>query len=105
MTFHTMIVSFDSDIPDAELDQYLKDIETLMRGSEHVQSFAAQRHIRVAGDDHSPVFVASAVVQIGVADRDGLDAVFAVPGAVELIKRWQARYPYKAVWVNHEELS
>ncbi|MFE7116470.1 hypothetical protein ACFU99_13755 [Streptomyces sp. NPDC057654] len=105
MINHTMIVSFHDEIPDTELDQYLKDIEQVMRDSGTIQTFHAKRHIRVPADDHSPVFVASAVVQLGLADVDALNASFAAPGAVELIKRWQARYPYRVVWVNHEALA
>lgn len=100
-----MIISFNQPIPDAELDQYLKDIEHLMLGSGHVQTFSARRHLLVPADDHSPVFIPSAIVQLGVADLDALNAVFTVPGAEELIQRWQSRYPYKVVWINHEALS
>ncbi|OWA07542.1 hypothetical protein B9W64_25720 [Streptomyces sp. CS159] len=35
---------------------------------------------------------------------EALNAVFTMPGAVELIRRWQGRHPYKAVWVNHRPL-
>jgi hypothetical protein len=104
MIKHTMIVSFDTSIPDADLDQYLKDIENLMMDSGHVRTFTARRHIRVPADDHSPVFVASAIVQIGLADPDALNALFTAPGIGELIGRWQSRYPYKVVWANHEPL-
>lgn len=105
MMQHTMIVSFDQPIPDGDLDAYLKDVENLMMGSGHVRTFSARRHIRVAGDDHAPVFVATAVVQLGLADLDALDAAFAMPETFELIGRWQARHPYKVVWVNHEPLE
>ncbi|MEW2517120.1 hypothetical protein [Actinacidiphila alni] len=102
MISHTMIVSFPPTIPDADLDQYLQDIEAVMRDSGRIVSFAARRHIRVAADDHSPVFAATAIVRIDVEDRAALDAAFAVPGVEELIGRWQARYPYQVVWANHE---
>ncbi|MEU6994952.1 MULTISPECIES: hypothetical protein [unclassified Streptomyces] len=105
MIQHTMIVSFDNSIPESDLDAYLKDVENLMLGSGHVQAFSAGRHIRVPGDDHAPVFISTAVVQLGLADIDALNATFAMPEAVGLIRRWQARYPYKAVWVNHEPLA
>ncbi|MFE0176023.1 hypothetical protein ACFWZ2_27235 [Streptomyces sp. NPDC059002] len=104
MIYHTMIVSFDSGMPDAELDRYLKDIEDLMLGSGQVETFSAQRHIRVPGDDHSPMFIASAVVQLGLADIEALNATFALPGLGQLIKRWQSRYPYRVTWVNHQAL-
>lgn len=102
---HTMIVSFTEVIPDADLNRFLKEMEKLMRDSGLIQTFAARRHIRVPADDHSPVFAASAIVQIGFTDVDALSASFAVPGVEELIGRWQSRYPYKVVWANHEPLS
>ncbi|WP_202237130.1 hypothetical protein [Actinacidiphila reveromycinica] len=105
MIQHTMIVSFTDPVPDADLDQFLSDMENVMRASGHLQSFSAQRHIRVPADDHSPVFVATAIVQFGLADVDALNAAFEVPGVEELIGRWQARHPYKVVWANHEPLG
>lgn len=100
-----MIVSFTSAIPDAEIDQFLKEMEQLMRGSGLVQTFAGRRAVRVPGDDHSPVFAASAIVQIGYADLDALNAAFSAPGLAEFIQRWQSQYPYRPVWANHEPLS
>ncbi|MFF1926135.1 hypothetical protein ACFVW8_36915 [Streptomyces sp. NPDC058221] len=104
MIHHTMIVSFTDPVPDAELDQFLKDIEQVMRDTGQIQTFSAAHHIRVPADDHSPVFAATAIVRFGVADLDALNASFVAPGAEELILRWQARHPYKVVWANHEPL-
>lgn len=105
MISHTMIVSFNEPIPHDELDQFLSEMEQVMRQSGLVQTFTSKHHIRVPGDDHSPVCIASAVVQIGYADLDALEASFTVPEAGELIGRWQSRRPYRAIWVNHEPLS
>lgn len=105
MIQHTMIVSFAGPVPDTDLDQFLADIEQVTRASGRIQTSAAARHIRVPADDHSPVFVATAIVQFGLADLDALNAAFAAPGVEELIGRWQARYPYKVVWANHEPLG
>lgn len=105
MINHTMIVSFADTVPDTEIDQFLKEMEQLMRDSGLIQTFTGRRHIRVPADDHSPVFAASAIVQIGLADTDALNASFTVPGVEEFIGRWQSRYPYKVVWANHEPLS
>ncbi|MFE0413490.1 hypothetical protein [Streptomyces tendae] len=105
MIHHTMIVAFDNPIPASELNRYLKEFEELVMGSGLVESVAARHHIRVPGDDHAPVAVASAVVQLRLTDLDALNATFTMPGAVDLIKRWQARHPYQAVWVNHEPLT
>lgn len=105
MIEHTMIVSFDAPIPDADLDQFLSDIEKMMRDAGHVQTYAAQRHIRIPGDDRSPVFTATAIIKFGFADIDALNAAFALPDLEEHIQRWQARYPYKVVWANHAPLA
>jgi hypothetical protein len=104
MVSHTMIASFTDTIPDADLDQFLKDMEQVVSDSGHIQSFAARRHIRVPADEHSPVFVATVVVQLDFADLAALNASFTAPGLEEFIERWQARYPYQVVWVNHESL-
>ncbi len=87
------------------LDQFLKHIEKLMRDSGSVQTYAAQRHIRIPADDHSPVFTATAIVRFGVADVETLNATFALPGLEEHIQSWQARHPYKVVWANHATLT
>ena len=105
MITHTMIVSFTDSIPDADLDQFLREMEKLIRDSGLTQTFAARRHIRVPADEHSPVFAASAIVQLGLADVDAVNASFAAPGLEEFIGRWQSRFPYKVVWANHEPLS
>ncbi|MFE2373721.1 hypothetical protein [Streptomyces sp. NPDC059398] len=105
MIHHTTIVAFDNPIPTSDLDEYLTEFEELVRGSGVVESVTTRHHIRVPGDDHAPVAVASAVVQMRLTGLDALNAVYALPGAVDLIKRWQARHPYKAIWANHEPLA
>ena len=105
MIHHTMIVSFAESIPDAELDQFLKDIEQVMRDSGRIQTFAASRHIGVPAEEHGPAPTASAIVQIALVGLDALNASFTTPGLEDVIKRWQSRHPYKVVWANHEPLS
>ncbi|MBO1329989.1 hypothetical protein [Streptomyces sp. VRA16 Mangrove soil] len=105
MIHHTMLVSFENSLPDADLDQFLQDIEKAMRDSGQLRTFSARRHIPVPGEEEIPALIATAVLQFGVADRDALAAAFAAPGAEEVIHRWQARHPYKVAWVNHTPLD
>jgi hypothetical protein len=103
-----MIVTFSEPIPDYELDQFLKDVEQVMRDSGTIQAFEARRHVRVPADDHPPTpFTATgtAIVQFGYADIDSLNASYAAPGLREMIQRWQARFPYQVALVNHEALA
>ncbi|WP_438875018.1 hypothetical protein [Winogradskya humida] len=44
-------------------------------------------------------------MQLRLTDLDALNASFTMPGVFELIERWQSRYPYKAIWVNHQPLG
>ena len=105
MIQHTMIVSFDEPLPDAELDQYLADIERAMRDTGSAESVEARRHIPVPGEEAVPALVATAIVQVGVADAGALAKAFAAPGVHEVIGRWQSRHPYKVAWANHEPLA
>ncbi|MFC8075057.1 hypothetical protein ACFUN8_05920 [Streptomyces sp. NPDC057307] len=105
MITHTMIVSFDQPLPDAELDQYLADIEKVMLDSGFVESVTSRRHIPVPGEEAIPALIATAIVRVAVADTDALAKSFTAPGLHEVIGRWQARHPYKVAWANHTALA
>jgi hypothetical protein len=105
MIQHTMIVSFDEPLPDADLDRYLEDIERAMRDTGSVESVEARRHLPVPGEEAVPALVATAIVQVAVADTDALAKAFTAPGIHEVIDRWQSRHPYKVAWANHEPLT
>lgn len=105
MITHTMIVSFDQPLPDGELDQYLADIESVVLDSGVAESVRSRRHIPVAGEEEIPAMIATAIVQIVVADLRALEEAFETPGLEEVIGRWQARYPYRVAWANHEPMG
>lgn len=100
-----MLVSFNDPIADAELDQFLTDIEAAMRDTGTVETFSAKRHISVAGESAIPALIASAILQFDVADIDALERLFAAPAAGAVIHKWQARNPYRVAWANHEPLG
>lgn len=104
MINHTMIVSFDQVLPVDELDRYLSDIEQVMLESGLVQSAVTRRHIPIAGEEAIPALIGTAIVQFAVTDAETLAKAFAAPGVHEVIDRWQARYPYRVAWANHEPL-
>lgn len=105
MIQHTMIVSFEQAVPDPELDQFLADIEHAMVDTGLAQAVAARRHLPVPGEQDIPALIGTAIVQVAVADTNALAAAFRAPGVHEVIRRWQARYPYRAAWANHEPLT
>jgi hypothetical protein len=70
-----------------------------------VASFAARRHLPVPGEEAIPALIATAVVQVGVADTEALAKAFSAPGIHEVIEHWQSRHPYKVAWANHEPLA
>ncbi|WP_158887963.1 hypothetical protein [Amycolatopsis anabasis] len=105
MITHTMIVSFDQPLLDAELDQYLADIERVMLDTGFTQSVVTRRHLPIPGEEAIPALIATAIVQVTVADTDTLAKAFAAPGLHEVIERWQSRHPYQVAWANHEPLA
>ncbi|MER7506129.1 hypothetical protein AB0L05_25115 [Nonomuraea pusilla] len=105
MITHTMMVSFERPLPDSELDQYLADIERVMLDTGLVQSVVARRHIPIPGEEAVPALIATAIVQVAVADIEALAKAFTAPGLHEVIDHWQSRYPYRVAWANHEPLT
>ncbi|WP_116198919.1 hypothetical protein [Amycolatopsis circi] len=105
MITHTMIVSFDQPVPDPELDQYLGDIKQAMLATGFAESVETRRHLPIPGEDAIPALIASAIVQVTVADLDTLAKSFTAPELHEVIERWQARHSYRVAWANHESLS
>ncbi|WP_428814618.1 hypothetical protein [Streptomyces albus] len=100
-----MILSFDQPLPDTELDQYLTDIEQVVLDSGAVQSVTTRRHISVPGEEVIPGLIATAIVEVAVADTDALAKAFSAPGVLEVIGRRQSRHPYKISWANQEALA
>jgi hypothetical protein len=105
MINHTMIVSFDQPLPDTDLDQYLADIERAMLDTGFVQSVVTRRHFPISGEETIPALIATAIVQVALADLDALGKAFTAPAIHEVIDRWQSRHPYKVAWANHEPLA
>ena len=105
MIYHTMLVQFTDEIPGAELDQFLGDIEKTTDATGALQSFAAQRHIPVPGEEEIPALIATVVVQLGVADLAAFGTLFADPAVGAVFDTWRARHPFNVAWVNHEPLA
>ncbi|GAA4529043.1 hypothetical protein GCM10023192_14900 [Amycolatopsis samaneae] len=100
-----MLVAFDEPLPDTELDQYLTDIEQAMLTAGLAQSVATRRHLPVPGEEAIPALIATAIVQVTVADLDTLAKAFADPGLHEVIARWKSRHSYRVAWANHEAIA
>lgn len=102
MFTHAILVAFANPISDSDLDQFLTDIETSMKSTGAVRNFSSYHHVPVPGEDAIPAFIATAVLNFTVETRDDLATLFAAPGAIEVIHKWQADHPYKVAWVNYE---
>lgn len=97
-----MLVSFVNHISDDDLYQFLSDIERSMKDTGVVRSFTSHRHVPTPGEDSIPAFIATAVLNFTVDTRDDLAALFAAPGAIDIIHKWQSDHPYKVAWVNYQ---
>ncbi|MDA3147777.1 hypothetical protein JSO19_10345 [Leucobacter sp. UCMA 4100] len=97
-----MLVSFTQSITDADLDQFLQDIEQSMMQTGVVKDVTKARHVPVEGEEQIPAFIATAVLTFTVESREDLAALFSAPGAIEVIHKWKADHPYQVAWVNSE---
>lgn len=102
MFIHTMLVSFTNPIADVDLDQFLSDIETVMKNTGVVRDFSAYHHVPVQGEEAIPAFIATAMLNFTVEAQDDLATFFAAPGATDVIHKWKATHPYQVGWVNYE---
>ena len=105
MINHTMLVAFDEPLPEAELDQFLADIERVMLDTGLAESAVSRRHLPIPGEAEIPALIATAIIQFTLAGTEALAEAFAAPGVHELIDRWQARHSYRVAWANHEPLA
>jgi len=86
--------------------QYFAEMREIVEESGLAEGFEHRDHIALPPmDEHAPVFVASALAQIVLPDLNAVGALGSTKALQEFMGRWQARYPYKVVWINTEPLS
>jgi hypothetical protein len=102
MITHTLIYSFPPGLTDQDRRQFFDEIGAMMLGAGNASKFEHRPHLRLPADEQAPVFAATDVAQFDFADLDAVAAASALPALHEFIGRWQARFPYKLVWANHE---
>jgi hypothetical protein len=105
MITHTLVFSFAAEMSTEERDRFFSEIRPLLVDRGGAVKFEHHAHLPAAEDAHAPVFVASAIAQVQFSDLDQLAAASALPELETLIGRWQSRYPYKVVWVNHAPVA
>ncbi len=103
MVTHTLIFSFPAEMSEAHREQFFREGSAIAIGSGLVESYRHERHIPLANDENSPVFVASALARVSHADVDTMRRYVEYPPVREFVRRWQARFPYQVVWVNTED--
>ena len=103
MTIHTLVFSLSPDMTVQDREKFFAEMGSVMLNG-GAQKFEHRPHLPLPADAHAPVFVASAVAQVSFADLDAVAAAFALPALREFMGRWQERFPYKVVWVNHETM-
>jgi hypothetical protein len=105
MITHTLVFSFPVEMPAEARHQFFSEIGQIMVDLGGAAEFVHHAHLPAAENEHAPVFVASAIAQVQFSDLDQLAAASALPELETFIGRWQSRYPYKVVWVNHAPVT
>ena len=102
MITHTLIYSFPPAMTEQDRKQYFDEVGAILLGEGKASAFQHWAHQPLPGGDHAPVFTATDVAQFDFADLDAVAAASALPALREFIGRWQARFPFKVVFANHE---
>ncbi len=102
MTIHTLVYSFPDEMAEQDRETFFSEMKAVILGSGLARRFEHRHHLPIPPDQYAPVFATSAIAQIEFPDLDAVVAAFALPELEGVIGRWQQRFPYKCVWVNHE---
>ncbi|MCC3771555.1 hypothetical protein [Streptomyces sp. UNOC14_S4] len=105
MIIHTLVFSFSDSMPEAERKQFFSEMSQVILGSGLAEKIDHKPHLRLPDDAYAPVFVSSAIAEISCADLPTLQKLTGYPKLGEFRDKWQAKYPYKVIWTNHEKLT
>ncbi|MBC2876907.1 MULTISPECIES: hypothetical protein [Streptomyces] len=105
MIIHTLVFSFSDSMPEAERNQFFAEMDDVILKSGLAEKIDHKPHLRLPDDDYAPVFVSSAIAEISVQDLPTLQKLTVWPQLNEFREKWQAKYPYKVIWTNHERLT
>lgn len=105
MITHTLIYSFPPAMTEQDRKQYFDEVSAIILGEGKASKFRHWAHQPLPGGDHAPVFTATDVAQFDFADLDAVAAASGLSALREFISRWQARFPFKVVFANHEPAS
>jgi hypothetical protein len=103
MVTHTILVAFPDEMTQADRDEFFREGTQMALDSGLVLSYHHQPSIPLVAQVE-PVFVPSAMAQIKHADLDSLQRYLKHPPVAEFVRRWRARFSYRAVSVNTEDL-
>ena len=105
MITHTLLYSFPTAMSQSDRNQFFREVGRIMLGTAHAATFERWPHLPLPADAHAPVFAATDVLQVGFPHLDTLAAASALPAMHQFMARWQERFPYQVVWVNHEPID
>lgn len=102
MVTHTILFSFPDEMSEADRAEFFREGTAMALASGLVLSYAHKPSIPLA-THVQPDFVPSAMAQIGYADLESLREYLKHPPVSEFVRRWQDKFPYRAVSVNTAE--
>jgi hypothetical protein len=101
MITHTLIYSFPPSMTEQDRKQYFDEARAMMLGTGKASRLEHWAHQPLPGGDHAPVFAATDVAEVDFDDMDAATAALTMPVLREFLDRWQARFPFKVVFANH----
>lgn len=102
MVTHTIFFAFPDEMTEADRAEFFREGTEMALGSGLVESYVHKPAIPLP-THVAPAFVPSVMAQMTYPDLDSLRKYLTHPPVAEFVRKWQQKFPYRAVSVNTED--
>ena len=102
MVTHTIFFAFPDQMTEADRTEFFREGSAMALGSGLVESYVYKPAIPLP-TQVAPAFVPTDMAQMKYPDVDSLRKYLSHPPVAQFVRRWQRRFPYRAVSVNTED--
>jgi len=102
MVTHTIFFAFPEQMTEADRAEFFREGTAMALGSGLVESYVYRPAIPLP-TQVAPAFVPTDMAQMKYPDLDSLRKYLTHPPVAQFVRKWQRRFPYRAVSVNTED--
>ncbi|WP_410567504.1 hypothetical protein [Amycolatopsis sp. cmx-4-61] len=99
---HTIFFAFPDQMTEADRAEFFREGSAMALGSGLVESYVYRPAIPLP-TQVAPAFVPTDMAQMKYPDLDSLREYLSHPPVAQFVRKWQRKFPYRAVSVNTED--